>query len=60
VEFYGQVLDQDSQPLPGVKVTMNLSAVREIVPGLPDGVFEDLFRGENCLPLHRLPLATLA
>lgn len=39
VAFYGQVVDQDDQPIPGVKVRLGVRYTEEVLPGFTDDRF---------------------
>ena len=40
IQFYGLVLDQDDNPIPGVKVTLSIRTAKEVTPGVVDDLFE--------------------
>lgn len=40
IQFYGLVIDQDSNPIPGVKVTLSIRTTKESMPGKINDVFE--------------------
>jgi hypothetical protein len=40
IEFYGLVIDQDGNPIPGVKVTLSIRTTKEPMPGVLNDVFE--------------------
>jgi hypothetical protein len=40
IQFFGLVLDQDNNPIPGVKVTLAVRTAKEVTPGVVDDLFE--------------------
>jgi hypothetical protein len=40
IEFYGVVLDQDENPIPGVKVTLGIRTTKEPLPGMIGDTFD--------------------
>lgn len=42
IEFYGKVVDQDNASIPGVKVTLQIRAMKEGTPGVVADLFEDI------------------
>lgn len=40
IQFFGLVLDQDDNPIPGVKVTLSIRTAKEVTPGVIDDLFE--------------------
>lgn len=40
IEFFGVVLDQDNNPIPGVKVTLSIRTAKEVAPGVVDDLFD--------------------
>lgn len=41
IQFYGLVLDQDNNPIPGVKVTLSIRTTKETMPGAIHDEFEE-------------------
>jgi hypothetical protein len=40
IQFYGLILDQDDNPIPGVKVTLAIRTAKEVTPGVVDDLFD--------------------
>ncbi len=40
IQFFGLVLDQDNNPIPGVEVTLSIRTAKEVAPGVVDDLFD--------------------